>query len=45
MDGHALDVDELEALPAEQVVERRERVVAEVLVIDRVELAALDHVA
>ena len=44
VDRDALDVDDDEPVAREQRVERGEREVAEVLVVDRVELAAVDHV-
>ncbi len=45
MDRHPLDVRDDHAVAAEQPVQGRQRVVAEVLVVDRVELALGDHVA
>ena len=45
MDLQPLHVEDHQAMSAEQPVERRQREVAEVLVIDGVELDVLDHVA
>src|SRR6266851_544939 len=43
VDRKTLDVDDGEPVPAEQRLQRDEREVAEVLVVDRVELERLDH--
>ena len=45
MDREPLDVVEVQPMPAEQRVDRVGREVAQVLVVDRVELAVLDQVA
>ncbi len=43
VDRQPFDIDNRQAMAAEEVIERGERVVAEVLVIDRIELAVVDH--